>query len=101
MPQFAEGFSLDLAYALAGNAELLPHLFERTALAIAQPKAPLDDIAFAVAQAIEHFLHLLAQQLQRGSVDRAGDGLILDEVAQRGILLGAYRRFEAHRLLRD
>jgi hypothetical protein len=56
MAQAAQGFALDLADALAGQAELLPDLFERVGAPVIQPKAQAQDARLARGQGIEHCL---------------------------------------------
>ena len=61
MPQLAQCLRFNLPDALTRDAKFLADFLQRTALTVAQAKTPLDHAALAVAQLIQHFLHLLTQ----------------------------------------
>src|SRR4051812_10970239 len=99
--QLAERFRLDLADALARDAELATYLFERPLAAVVQAEAKLEHAALAAGEAVEHFFDLLFEQLEGGHLGRRGRALVLDEVAEVAILFLANRRLQRDRLLRD
>ena len=68
---------------------------------VLQAEAQADDLALALGQAVEHLRQLLLQHAERGGVGRHHGGVVLDEVAQLGVLLLADGRLERHGLLRD
>ena len=66
-----------------------------------EPVAHLDHLALARGQRLERPAHVLAAQVLRGQLERRLGRLVLDEVAQLGVLLLADRLLERHRQLRD
>src|SRR5690349_3702920 len=62
MAELAQRFGLDLPDALARDVELLAHLFERAVATVDEPEAQLEHVALALGEAVEHAVHLLAQQ---------------------------------------
>src|SRR6188474_140302 len=101
MTQLAQRLGLDLAYAFAGDREVLAHLFERMLAAVADAEAHLDDLLFARRQRLQHRLGLFLQIEVDDRFRRRHRGAILDEVAEMRIFLFADRRLERDRLLRD
>src|SRR5262249_49953553 len=67
VPQLPQRLRLDLADALAGDAELLADLFQRAHLAVVEPEPEAHDRAFAVVQLLERLLDRFREQ-------RAGGG---------------------------
>src|SRR5579875_2193039 len=101
MAQLAQGLGLDLPDALACDMELLTHFFKRATASIVQTEAQLQHLALSLRQAIQHILYLLLEQLVAGRVRRRQGGVVLDEVTQVAVLLFAYWRLQANRLLTD
>src|SRR6188474_2509795 len=101
MTQLAQRLGLDLAYAFAGDREVLAHLFERMLAAVADAEAHLDDLLFARRQRLQHRLGLFLQVEIDDRFRRRHRGAVLDEVAEMRIFLFADRRLERNRLLRD
>src|SRR5579884_1048507 len=99
MAQLAQSFGLDLADALAGDVELLAHLFQRAAAPIVQAEAQLQHFALALGQAIQHILNLLFEQLMARGFRRGQSCVVLDEVAEMTVFFLANRRLQADRLL--
>src|SRR5207248_10384 len=66
-----------------------------------QAKAQLNDPALAQAQRRQDVLHLVAEHRLAGRLERRDSHLVLDKIAQVGILFLADRRLEGYRLLRD
>src|SRR5207302_6947229 len=60
---------LDLAHALGGDAELAARLAEGRRLTAAEPEPELDDVALALGEAVDRFLH--------GARAGVGDNLVL------------------------
>src|SRR6266404_6203261 len=85
---------LDLANPLARDAERTTDLLERARLAAEQPVAELDHLSLAPGQRVEGVDDVLAPQQQLGRVERRLSRLVLDEVAERRILLLADRLLE-------
>ena len=50
VPQLAQRLRLDLTNALAGDAELAPHLFQRAAAVVLQTEAKLEYLPFSRRQ---------------------------------------------------
>src|SRR5690348_6624539 len=84
--EFADGFGFDLADALAGDLEDAADFFERVGVPVADAVAQLDDLALAVGEGLEDLLDLVLEHLLRGALDGIVGLLILDEVAEIGIL---------------
>src|SRR5690606_26558226 len=84
--QFPDGLGLDLADALAGDLEDPAHLLQGVGVAVAQTVAELDDLALAVGEGLQDLVDLVLEHLLGGGVDRALDGLVLDEVAEVAVL---------------
>src|SRR5688500_18522749 len=84
--ELAQGFRLDLADALAGDAELVADLFEGTLAAVVEAEAELEHAALAAREGVEHFLDLLLEHLVGGDLGRRGRGVVLDEVAEVAVL---------------
>src|SRR4249919_4081209 len=90
---------LDLADALAGDPERAPHLLEGAGLLALQAEAKLDQLALALGQRVERAIDVLAAERRGGRVERRDGLLVLDEVAELGLLLLADRLLEADREL--
>src|SRR3984893_8232371 len=99
VPELAKGLGFDLADALSGDAEPLPHFFQRPLVPVDQAKSQLQHAAFARRERIEDIFHLRAQHRQRGGVRRRGRVLVLHEVAKVRVFLFTNRRFERDRIL--
>ena len=61
MSQLAQRFRLDLANALAGDSERLPHFFQRVLGTVFQTKSHLNDALFARRQRLQQGFCLLLQ----------------------------------------
>src|SRR3990170_4196486 len=99
--QLPQRLRLYLADALPRHVELPPNLFQRAAPAVLQPEAQHQHLLLARRQRAEHVLHVLLEKLVRGRLRRRHRPLVLDEVAQVGVLLLTDRRLQRHGLLRD
>ena len=69
MAQAAQGFALDLANALAGEAKFVSHLFQGVGAPVFQAKTQAQNARLARGQCVEHFFHLFAKQLGVGALD--------------------------------
>src|SRR5207237_8049909 len=98
--EFLERVVLDLADALAGDAERASHLFERARLLAGKAEAQLDHLALALGQRSQRQLDVLAAQRERGGVERRLRLLVGDEVAERGLLVLADRLLQRDGQLR-
>jgi hypothetical protein len=63
VPQLAQRLRLDLADALAGDLEVLAHLFERVVALLADAEAHAEDLLLARRQRLQH----LRASARRGS----------------------------------
>jgi len=80
--QAAQRFALDLADALACEAEFLANLLQRVIVAVFQPEAQPQDARFTRGQGVQHFFDLFTQQLGVSALDRRGRELVLDKLTQ-------------------
>ena len=101
MPQLRKRLALDLADALAGDTELAAHLLQRARMTVLQAETEADNLALALGQALQHLGQLLLQHRERGGIGGHHGGIVLDEVAELGVLLLADGGLKAHRLLGD
>src|SRR5215472_10918801 len=99
MPELAQRLGLDLADALARHRELVADLFQRVVLVNADAEAHADYTLLARRERGERARRGLAQVRLDGGVDRQDRVLVLDEIAEVGILLVADRRLDGERLL--
>src|SRR5262244_111347 len=101
MPELAQRLGLDLADALARDRELVADLFQRVVLVHAYAEAHADYTLLPRRERGERARGGLAQVRLNGGVDRQDRVLVLDEIAEVGILLVADRGFQRQRLLSD
>src|SRR5262249_19700716 len=93
--QLADGFGLDLPYALASDLEDAADLFQRVGVAILQAVAEADDFPLAPGERLQQILDLLPQNHVISTVDRIVTGLIFQELAKTRVLAVADRPVEA------
>ena len=60
MSQLPEGLALDLAGALSGHAQLVPHLFQGAGAAVLHTKAQAEHTSFPRRERGQHLLQILA-----------------------------------------
>src|SRR5918993_897401 len=101
MTQLAQRLRFYLAYAFAGDGEVLAHFLEGVFAAVADSEAHLDHLLFARRQRLQHRLGLFLQIEVDHRFRRRHRGAVLDEVAKVRIFLFADRRLQRNRLLRD
>src|SRR5215472_520267 len=101
MAELPERLGLDLPDALAGHFEVLTHLFQRVVRLLPDAEPHPEDLLLARGQRGEHFSGLLGQVHVDDRVRGRDQALVLDEVAEVGVLLLADWRLEADGLLRD
>src|SRR5712692_4100744 len=100
MAELEQGLDLDLADALACHAKALADLLQGSLVTVDEPKAELDHAPLAWDKAIEGGLDRKLEHGDRGGV-RGGRGLlVLDEIAELGILFMADRCLQRDRRLR-
>src|SRR5665213_17325 len=99
--KLAQGLGLALPDALAGHRELLADLLERVVGVHADAEAHAQHALFPRGQGGENPGRGFAQIAVDGGVQRQHRVLILDEVAEMGVLFIANGRLEADRLLGD
>jgi len=88
--QAIKSLVFDLADALSGEAELLPHFFQRMSAAIPQAEPQPQNTCLAWSESTQHAFERLAQQLLVGDIGRRERFLVLDEIAELGITIVAY-----------
>src|SRR5829696_4471324 len=98
--ELLERVVLDLADALARHVERAADLLERERARAGQAEAHLDHLALALGQRVEGAADVLLAEVLRRHLERRDRALVLDEVAQLGLLLVADRLLEGDRLLR-
>src|SRR5262250_1330005 len=101
MAELAEGLGFDLTYALAGDREVLAHLFEGVLAAVGEPEAEPQHLLLARGERVQHLVGLLTQREPDHALHGRAHLLVLDEVAQVAVLLLADGRLEGDRLLGD
>lgn len=94
VPQLVEGLGFDLADAFACHAEDPANLFECAGPPVGQPVAQLDHFPLALVQGGEHRFEVLAQQQERGGLHGGRRVPVLDQVAERDVVLLADRRVQ-------
>src|SRR5262245_16850493 len=99
--QLAERLGLELPDALAGHLEVLTHLLERVVRLLADAEPHPEHLLLARGERGQHLPGLLGQVHVDHRVRGRDQALVLDEVAEVGILLLADRGLEADRLLGD
>src|SRR5262249_49739881 len=99
--ELRERAHLDLADALPGHTELAADLREGERVLAAEAVAQLEDGALAPREVVEQPADVLASQLLEHRVVRTVPLLVLDQVAQRRVLLLAGGGLERDRLLRE
>ena len=87
MTELAEGLGLDLADALAGHREVLPHFLQGVLAAVGEPEAQPQHLLLAWRQRVEHAVGLLAKREADHALYGRAHLLVLDEVAQEPISL--------------
>src|SRR3954449_10938174 len=90
---------LDLPDPLARDVERAPDLLERPRASAGEPEAHLDDLALALRQGRQRAAAFLLAVVLRGDLERRLRRLVLDEVAELGLVLLADRLLERDRLL--
>src|SRR4051794_30127348 len=90
---------LDLPDPLARDVERAADFLERARPAAREAEAHLDDLALALRQRRQRPVDVLLAQVLRGDLERRLGRLILDEVAELGLVLLADRLLERDRLL--
>src|SRR5207245_11179447 len=70
VPQLRQGLGLDLADALAGDAELLADLLEGASLAVVEPETHAHDLLLAIGELVESLGDRLVEEGTGGGVGR-------------------------------
>src|SRR5680860_1059892 len=83
--ELREGFRLDLAYALAGDAEPPGHFLEGARMLPFQTEPQLDDLALTEGQRGQRVVHRILVELCGHSVEGPDRLLVFDEVAEFGV----------------
>src|SRR5262244_3829365 len=101
MTKFAQRFRLNLADALAGDVEVLPHLFERMFAIDTDAKAFAQDFLFARREGLQDLQRLLLQIELHRRLKGRNHLFILDEVTQMAVLVLTDGGFEGDRFFRN
>src|SRR5215469_17702139 len=101
MAELPQRLGLDLPDALAGHLEVLTHLLERVVGLLADPEPHPEHLLLARRQGGQNLPGLLGQVHVDHRVRGRDQALVLDEVAQVGVLLLTDGGLEADGLLRD
>ena len=96
---FSESLGLNLTNALASDFELLADLFEGAGIAVTETEAQGEDALLAFRQAGHDFAQSIFEQAEARQVERALRGLVLDEIANVGLVPVAHRRLQRDGLL--
>ena len=83
---FAERLGLDLPDAFPGDAELLPNFLERARATVAQTKTQFQHLPLALGQTAQHVAEFVLEQAETGDVEGIVGGLVLDEIAEVGVI---------------
>ena len=94
MAQLRKRLRLDLTDALTRDAELAPDFLKCARMTVFETETQADDLALALCEAVQHLCELLLQHREAGSIGRNHGCIVLDEVAELGILLLADGRLE-------
>src|SRR6516162_4838083 len=101
MAELSQRLGLDLPDALAGHLEVLTHLLERVVRLLPDAEPHPEDLLLARRQRGQHLPGLLGQVHVDDRIRGRDQALVLDEVAEVGVLLLTDGRLEADGLLRD
>src|SRR5215217_6071672 len=96
--ELLERVVLDLADPLARHVERAADLFERERARAGEAEAHLDHLALALRERVERAADVLLAEVLRRRLERRDRRLVLDEVAELGLLLLADRLLERDRL---
>src|SRR5918994_4309368 len=96
--ELLERVVLDLADALARDVERAADLLQGERARAGEAEAHLDHLALALRERVERPAHVLPAQVLRRLVEGRDRGLVLDEVAELGLLLLADGLLEGDRL---
>jgi len=91
---FAERLGLDLTDAFARDFEILADFFQRARTAVHQTKALFQHHPLALGQAAQHVAQFVPEQAEAGDVEGIVGGLVLDEIAEIGVLGVAHGRLQ-------
>ena len=100
MTQLSDRLVLDLADALARDAEDLADLLERVRLAVVHAETQAQDVCLTLCQRVEDLAERLGQQRVARGIRRTRRIVVLNEGADGRILLVADRRIERQRVRR-
>src|SRR3989344_4600584 len=77
-----QGLRLNLADALARNAEFLSHLLKRVVNTVFKPVPQFQNLALLWREVVQNFAHLVSQNSARHFLIRRENLVILHEIAQ-------------------
>src|SRR5438034_822502 len=101
MTQLPERLGFDLSYALARHVEGGADLFQRPrASVVGQTEPKPDHLRLALAQGLQHLVHLVLEHRERGRLGRRDHAGVLDEISEVRIVVLADGTIQRDRLLR-
>ena len=90
--------AIDLAHALASDLEDATDFLERVSVPVADAVAELDDLALAIAEALEHFGNSPAKHFLSGANGRVLGPAVGQQIAKVAVFAIADRPIEANRV---
>src|SRR3990172_3992450 len=92
--ELPERLGLDLADALAGDGKVLAALLQGVLAAVGEAEAEAEHLLLARREGVQDLVGLLPEREADDGLHRGDHLLVLDEVAQVGVLLLADRRLQ-------
>src|SRR6266542_3791240 len=99
--ELTQGLGFDLADALAGYFEILPHLFQGVVALFADAEAHPQDLFFAGRKGLQDLSRLFGEVHVDDRFGRRDDALVLDEVAEMRVFFFSDGRLEGDGLFGD
>src|SRR5262245_30645235 len=96
--ELADGLGFDLPDSLPRDREDLPHLLQSVSVAVHQAVAKTENFALAVAELVEHVADAVLERLLVDVVERIVFAMVLDEFAEKAVVVIAHRLIERKRL---
>ena len=101
MPQFTQGFRLDLANSLARHGELAPNLFKRVIGIHINTESHSEHLCLTLGQRSQHIVGRLTQSFIRCLIKRRLNRSVADQIPNRRVIVVSHRSFERYWLFRS
>src|SRR5260370_19015345 len=95
-----QGFSFDLADALASDIELLTDFFQRMLALAADAEAQTNHLLFFRREGLQDIGRLIADVRVDYGIHRRPHPAVFDQIAQGGLAIAALWRFQRNRVAR-